>query len=365
MSMRGHPHRKVILIGIAAIVILLIILSFTVIGTGTVENGMAAVKPHPTPPAAPPISLTPPPPSDQSSGDNTPSIDGTEGDVEDDDTPAPPDQVAAAPSPQVQAPTVQTTTTAETTTTTTTAADQTVTTVDQPKLPQPSSPPVTTQAEPPKPPPPPCLNHPDWAKPLGGWQQAKDGNCYEIPKLDLQLNVGPTSINAPGGLANLTLTVKNAGKNRATGSEFRMHLDGNLSLAGPLRPSQGDPCGNADAQTFVCAVGTIEPGQSVSVGISLKATGNGSVYAYFEPGGEADTSTPGNDHRTIKVGLTALQTQLSVQQHGLLWGGHYYGSVQDFARVLAHEGISWRGWKASHPALAAGLIAHEHPLRRH
>jgi hypothetical protein len=58
------------------------------------------------------------------------------------------------------------------------------------------------------------------------------------------------------------------------------------------------------------------------------------------------------------------QTLLSVKMHGLKWGGHYYRDTQVFARVLAREGSTWRGWKNHHPALAAGLIAHSAVARQ-
>jgi hypothetical protein len=48
-----------------------------------------------------------------------------------------------------------------------------------------------------------------------------------------------------------------------------------------------------------------------------------------------------------------------VKQHGLLWGGHWYRDTGTFARILKREGATWRGWKQNHPALAAGLVAHQ------
>jgi hypothetical protein len=173
-------------------------------------------------------------------------------------------------------------------------------------------------------------------------------------------------VQASGGTANFTVTIVNNGSTLASGVLFKQELDANgmLSLVN-LKASQGDPFGKVDDRTFVCSIGTIRPGQSATVSISLKAVGTGSVtVGAVEPGGEADTNTD-NNHLTTTVMLTALQTQRTVQQHGLLWGGHYYGSVTDFARVLAREGIIWRGWKATHSALAAGLIAHDKPSRRH
>jgi hypothetical protein len=208
-----------------------------------------------------------------------------------------------------------------------------------------------------------CLNRDGiQSGPPPGWRASSDGNCYEIPKLDMTLSQ-PLPVTAPGGAANFTMTIVNNGSNTGTGTAFRLHLDGDLSLVS-LKASQGDPCGMVDGQTFVCSTGTIQTGQSVTFSISLKSTGAGTVTAYAEPGGEADTDTT-NDHRTIPVVLTALQTELSVQQHGLLWGGHYIRNPQIFARVLAREGVTWKGWKKNHPALAAGLIAHQAVARQH
>lgn len=253
----------------------------------------------------------------------------------------------------------------------------------------------TTAAAAPKPPPPPppyCSNHPEfgqgpppkgWVKdptggtcsfdvclnqdgiqsgPPPGWRALGDGNCYEIPKLDMTLSQ-PLPVTAPGGAASFTMTIVNNGSNTGTGTAFRLHLDGDLSLVS-LKASQGDPCGMVDGQTFVCSTGTIQTGQSVTVSVSLRSTGAGTVTAYVEPGGEADTDTT-NDHRTIPVVLTALQTELSVKQHGLLWGGHYYRDTQVFTRVLAREGVTWHGWKRAHPALARGLMAHNQASRHH
>jgi hypothetical protein len=296
-------------------------------------------------------------------------------------TPAPPDQVPAGPS----APTPPTTTEAKPTDpppATTSTATQTSTTGTPPNTPAktdstpstttapqvvttvaPKAPPAatTTTVEAPAPAPPPCLNHPDWAEARLGWQRSKDGNCYEIPKLDLVMN-GASSVPAPNGKASFTMTIVNKGPVASYGDAFRIHLDGTLSVAN-LAASQGDPCGLVDSSTFVCAIGTIPPNQSVTVSIGLNATGNGTATAYAEPGGEADTDVT-NDHLTITVNKTVLQTMRTVQQHGLQWGGHYYRDTQVFARVLAREGSTWRGWKMHHPALAAGLVAHANAARQ-
>lgn len=207
-----------------------------------------------------------------------------------------------------------------------------------------------------------CANHTDWAGPKPGWRKASDGNCYEIPKLDLTLS-GPASVKAPDGAAKFTVTIVNNGSNLASGVLFKQQLDANLALV-DITNSQGDHYGKEDDRTYYVSMGTIMPGKSATVTISLRAQAAGQVTTgVVEPGGEVDTNT--NDNRlSTTVVPTVLQTELTVQMHGLLWGGHHYGSVSNFAKVLRRQGSTWRGWKKNHPALSRGLAEHGATYRR-
>jgi hypothetical protein len=209
-----------------------------------------------------------------------------------------------------------------------------------------------------------CLNQPD-IQPItpAGWRQNADGSCEEIPKLDLELS-GPASVNAPAGNAKFTITIANNGSTLASAVLYKQYLDANGNLTLVDIQGQGDLYGKSDNMMYYKSVGTIQPGRSAQLTISLKAAGAGTItVGVVEPGGEADTNTA-NNHLSITITPTVLQTLLSVKQHGLKWGGHYYRDTQVFARVLAREGSTWRGWKKNHPALAAGLIAHNAVARQ-
>jgi hypothetical protein len=313
--------------------------------------------------------------------------------------PAPPVQAPSAPTNAGQPATAATTQTTTTTvtppaapaqpapSTTTTTVLQVVTT-SAPKTPAAAT--TTTVAAPP-PPPPVCSNHPEFGqtRPQGqvknpdgtcsydaclnqpdiqpitpaGWRQNADGSCEEIPKLDLELS-GPASVNAPAGNAKFTITIANNGSTLASAVLYKQYLDANGNLTLVDIQGQGDLYGKSDNMMYYKSVGTIQPGRSAQLTISLKAAGAGTItVGVVEPGGEADTNTA-NNHLSITITPTVLQTLLSVKQHGLKWGGHYYRDTQVFARVLAREGSTWRGWKKNHPALAAGLIAHNAVARQ-
>jgi hypothetical protein len=89
------------------------------------------------------------------------------------------------------------------------------------------------------------------------------------------------------------------------------------------------------------------------------------LYQFFARKGETFAPTAKEEPGCPAAKPAATQqTLLSVKQHGLLWGGHYFRDTQVFARVLAREGGTWRGWKKYHPALARGLMAHDKVSRQ-
>lgn len=203
-----------------------------------------------------------------------------------------------------------------------------------------------------------CLNYPSFKLPLPQYwhQDNASGNCYfrgpdEVDMCDNDQFHHLVKDQVAAALKGYTMAIMVDGV-------------GLVCLLSDVKAFHANPDNYEFSNTYVEGGDTHFPLYSCQTPF-----GDDTVpfYKFYVRKGTTVTPTakeePGCKPAPAKV---AAQTQLSVQQHGLLWGGHHYGSVQVFARVLAREGSTWRGWKKNHPALARGLAAHgaTYPRRR-
>jgi hypothetical protein len=312
--------------------------------------------------------------------------------------PAPPVQAPSAPTNAGQpatAATTQTTTTTTTppaapakpaTTSTTTTVPQLVTT-SAPKTPVAAT--TTTVAAPP--PLPVCSNHPEFGQTQPqGWVKNPDGTC----SLDVCQNIGGIQASPPNdawgepmiqdGSGNCAPRYRPANINfcskdhryeqvpvdqmadavsRGDTPAIMVEGFGPMCLLTDIKAFHGDPTDFVPTNVFVGGDPSYFPRFACAhpFGADMPAP----LYLFYAHKGESFAPTAKEEPGcpTAKP-ATAQQTLLSVKQHGLKWGGHYYRDTQVFARVLAREGSTWRGWKKNHPALAAGLIAHNAVARQ-
>jgi uncharacterized repeat protein (TIGR01451 family) len=303
--------RKFIIWLVLGVFLLLFLVSFLIAGTSNAAySGKPADPPH----------QTPADPQGQPQGNDEDQLNGSD-ESQDDDSPPPvslpeptPDKPAAPQSepasdsqPAAKAEAQSTASSAPP------AAEPPAQTAapEQSKTPaeQPAS--TTTQETEPSPPPPPlCANHPDFNTVPDGWRRV-NGSCDPIPLVDMQVS-GPSSLSASGGKVSYTVVLKNGGSNLTSGVLFTDQMD----MLGSLTPismtaSQGDRCvfdPDPNVRRIYCSIGTIMPGQSATVSITLQVKGRASQTAMVEPGGEAETNTANNS-------VTGVVTQALKRRH--------------------------------------------------
>jgi hypothetical protein len=211
--------------------------------------------------------------------------------------------------------------------------------------------PAPKPAPPPPPPPPPplCLNHPDFpALPSADWNRV-DGNCFVKQKADYGM--------CDGDQYQL-VTIDNVDHMLATGYNMGIIVD-------TPDPQYRLNCLITDVTTY-----RMNPGDFVFSG------------KYVQDGWPRDWQTFDNpipypwsgwkplyplwvQKSQIKLYATATdQSVYSIRAYGLLWGANRYQTVASFTRRLKAQGHTWKGWKRSHPSLAAALISHVSLLRR-